>query len=473
MSNVKVGLIGVGLNTYWAQFGGLKDKLDGYRLEIKHKMENQGGVSVIDAGLVDDEYKAVDAASLMRSEQVCMLFVFISTYALSSTIMPVVRNLNIPVILLNLQPAPAIDYAKLNSLKDRGDMTGEWLANCQACSVPEFTCVFNRAGVKYDIVTGYLDDAAAWADITGWISAVKAARLMNGNRLGVMGNYYGGMIDVYSDLALHSAVFGTHIEVVEMCQLVALRDSVTEDEVSGKIAEFHDKFNVDPECGPEEMDRAARTSVALDKLVRNHNLGSLAYFYKGMGGNGHENVITSIIPGNTLLTGRGIPVAGEYEVKNVQAMKILSLLGAGGSFSEFYAVDFNDDVILFGHDGPANPLLAEDGVGLVPLPVYHGKPGKGLSIQMSVRHGPVTLLSVVENNDGISLLVAEGESVPGPVLRIGNVNSRYKFPVGCREFVDRWCKAGPSHHCAIGAGHVRKILEKFAMIVGIPVKIVC
>ena len=470
--SVKVALIGVGLNTYWDQFEGLLDRLTKYQAFIKDKIEANGNVTVIDAGLADDQEKAYKAADIIRMGDAELLFVFISTYALSSTILTVVRRLNIPVILLNLQPTPAINYDMLNSLPDKRAMTGEWLANCQACSIPEFSSVLNRAGIKYDIVSGHLNDNEAWKEISEWIEAAKISFGMRFNRMGVMGNYYGGMADVYSDLTLQSITFGTHVEIVEMCELAEFRRNVLPKEIDDKISEFNNTFIVDPECSNDEIKRAAQTSVALDKLVEKRKLGSLAYFYNGTSGNEYENIITSVIAGNTLLTGKNIPVAGEYEVKNVQAMKIMALMGIGGCFSEFYAIDFNDDIVMLGHDGPAHFIISESKVKLVPLPVYHGKPGKGLSIQMSVKHGHVTLLSVVESNGGVSLLVAEGESVPGPTLNIGNLNSRYKFNVTAKEFIERWSKTGPSHHCSIGTGHVSGVLKKYGFILGIPVNII-
>lgn len=463
---INIGLVGVGLNTYWAQFGGLYERLCGYQRQIADKVARED-VRIVNAGIVDSPEKAAATASGLQGENISALWIYISTYALSSTILPIVQKLKVPVIVLNIQPSARIDYQYVNGLGDRGKMTGEWLAYCQACAVPEFANVFNRSGIRYEIVTGHLEDPCTWRQLAEWVDATVAAERMRRNRMGILGHYYCGMLDIYTDLTKQSATFGTHIEILEMCELKALRDEVTQPEIDEKVAEFRTMFEVVPECEPQELERAARTSVALDKLVENHHLGSMAYYYEGYAGNEYENIVTSVIAGNTLLTGRGIPIAGECEVKNVQAMKFMSLLNAGGSFAELYAFDFEDDVILFRHDGPAHFQMAEEKVKLVPLPVYHGKPGKGLSIQMSVQPGPVTLLSVCDNSEGIFLLVAEGEAVEGATLQIGNTNSRYRFPCGIRAFIEQWSKAGPSHHCAIGRGHIAGKLRKLAFLFGI------
>ena len=334
--------------------------------------------------------------------------------------------------------------------------------------------MFHRAGIDYHLVTGTLDDADSWKEIGEWIDAAMVVEGLRNTRLGVLGHYYGGMLDVYSDMTQLASVFGIHFELVEMCELHRYHQTVTPEEMRSKRDQFNTDFAVAPACSDSELDRAARTSVALDRLIAQNDLGAVAYYYEGQPGNDYENIATSIIPGNTLLTMHNVPVAGECEIKNAIAMKMMDLLRCGGSFSEFYAMDFNDDVVLLGHDGPAHAAIAEGMVGLVPLPVYHGKPGQGLSIQMTVKHGPVTLLSVVQRRDGtIALLVAEGECVRGPILHIGNTNSRYRFSIGAKRFINEWAQQGPAHHMAIGVGHFASTLNRIAELLGIAYCQVC
>jgi L-arabinose isomerase len=473
-TKLRVGLFGIGLDTYWPQFEGLEQRLTGYLQRVHDKLARPG-VDVVNLGLIDNPEKAMDAGHSFRQADVDIIFLYVTTYALSSTVLPVVRRARVPVIILNLAPVPAIDYETFNKLGDRTKMTGEWLAHCSACPVPEIANVFNRCGIPFHQVTGTLnDDPIAWGQIDEWVEAARVMSVMEHNRLGVMGHYYNGMLDIYSDLTQQCAFFGGHIEIVEVDELAALRKDISDDAISGRVDQFREVFDVQPDCTEPELQRAARTSLALDQLIETHKLGSLAYYYMGTGNPENEDAISSIILGNSLLTANGVPVAGELEVKNAQAMKIMDSFGAGGSFTEYYAMDFTDDVVLMGHDGPGHIAIAEGKTKVRPLDVYHGKVGRGLSVEMSVKHGPVTLLSVVQTRDGkLKLLVAQGESVPGPILEVGNTNSRYRFSIGARAFVEQWNVHGPAHHCAVGVGHIASKIEKLGEFLKMEVAQVC
>jgi L-arabinose isomerase len=464
---LRVGLFGIGLDAYWPQFDGLKDRLEGYVETVAGKLARPG-VEIVNLGLVDTSAKAIEAGHRFRTEDVDLIFLYVTTYALSSTVLPAVRRAGVPVIVLNLQPERSIDFAAFNRMADRTRMTGHWLAYCAACPVPEIVNVFNRSGIEAHQVTGVLQgDPHVDAEIEDWMEAARVAHVMAHNRLGLMGHYYNGMLDIYSDLTAQSAAFGTVVDFMEMDELASIRRALSEAEVDKMLTRIEAEFDIQPDCDPAELRRAAATAAALFKLVAAHGLGSMAYFYVSVPGHEHEDLISSVILGCSLLTASGVPVAGEYEIKNAQAMKIMDAFGAGGSFTEYYAIDYDDDVVLMGHDGPGHTKIAEGKTKVRPLEVYHGKVGKGVSVEMSVQHGPVTLLSVIERDGKVELLVAEGESVPGPVLEIGNTNSRYRFDSGGRAFTEAWNAVGPAHHCAVGVGHIAGRIEKLAHLLNL------
>lgn len=471
---VRIGFFAIGNQAYWPQFAGLEERLRGLAAIVAGRLAAPG-VEVHDLGLIDTPEAASEAGHALRRADVDLVVIHVTTYALSHTVLPAVRRARVPVLILNLQPAAAIDYARFNALGDRTAMTGEWLASCAACPLPELANVFRRCGIGFHQLTGTLDAGdPVWEGLAAWVDAARVANRLAHNRCGLIGHLYNGMLDIACDTTAITAALGGHMEVIEADTLAVLAAEVADGEVAGRVALFGREFDLQEGCPAAELERAARTSLALDRLVERHALGCLAYYHAGGGLPAVAAVMSSMNLGCSLLTARGVPVAGEYEIKNVHAMKILDCFAAGGSFSEYVAIDFADDIVLMGHDGPGHIAIAQGRTRVRPLQVYHGKAGHGLGVEMAVRHGPVTLLALCEQaGGGMGLVVAEGRSEPGPILEIGNTNSRYRFPGGARAFVESWNAAGPAHHCAVGVGHLAGRIAKLAALLGLPIQRVC
>ena len=385
--HLRVALCGIGLEAYWEQFDGLRAELEGYLARAGEQIQSPG-MEIMPLGLVDSAVRAREAGRQCRATNADLLILYVTTYALSSTVLLLAQQAEVPILVLNLQPRASIDYAEFNRLPDRTRMTGYWLAYCSACPVPEIANVFTRAGIPFHQVTGYLDDPATWTQIHEWLAAAKVRSTLRDSNLGLLGHYYSGMLDVATDITQISITFGCLIEMLEVDELGALRENVAAEQIDQRVRDFREHFDIQQDCSAAELERAARTSVALECFAVQHELGALAYYYKGSGNAANEDTMSSIILGTSLLTARHVPVAGEYEVKNAIAMKILDTLDAGGSFTEYYAIDFADDIVLMGHDGPGHIAIAEGKTRVRPLDVYHGKVGRGLSVEMSVQPWP-------------------------------------------------------------------------------------
>jgi L-arabinose isomerase len=464
----RIGIFGIGLEAYWEQFASLQERLTGYLRLIEERLGQWG--EVVSGGLVDNYEAARSAGDRLGSARIDVLFIYAATYATSSIVLPVVQATNAPVVVLNLQPSPALDYEAMT--------TEEWLANCSACCVPEIGGALTRARIGYKVVSGaLLEDERAWGEIAGWCRAAGAAQAVRGARLGFLGHTYAGMLDLYSDFTAISGQLGSSIEVLEIDDLVARVRSATDRQIQDKLAEFHATFDladagIDPIAAPitqEDLEWSARVAVGLDALAADFDLRALAYYYRGVGGNENEQVTAGMIAGNSLLTARGIPCSGEGDLKNAIAMLIMDRLGAGGSYTELYAMDLQEQFMLMGHDGPMHLAIADQRPVLRKLKLYHGKRGFGVSVECKVKVGPVSILGVTQQADSrLKFLVSKGESIPGPTFRIGNTNSRIRFPLDPASFVTRWSEEGPTHHCALGIGDQEEVLLKVGHLLNVP-----
>jgi L-arabinose isomerase len=317
------------------------------------------------------------------------------------------------------------------------------------------------------------EDARAWGEIRSWCAAAAAARRIRRGRIGFLGQTYPGMLDMYTDFTLISGRLGAHIEVLEMCDLAKRVPEPGAPEVARKLEEARSTFTIDRSVDAEGLAWGARVAVALDRLTADFHLDGLSYYYRGLDGNEYERLGAGLILGNSLITARGIPASGEGDLKNCVAMMAMDALDAGGSYTEFYAMDFNDGFVLMGHDGPGHLAISDRRPVLRGLGLYHGKRGHGVSVEFNVRTGPVTVLGLTQTGSGdLRFIAAEGESLPGPILKIGNTNSRIRFAVGPAQFVDDWCRWGPTHHCALGVGHQLGTIEKVARLLGVELKTV-
>ncbi|WP_337103753.1 L-fucose/L-arabinose isomerase family protein [Paenibacillus sp. YIM B09110] len=475
----RIGLYSVGLKAYWEQFPGLRERLIEYGQFIEKRMSAWG--DVYNYGLVDTEGEGRKAGEWLNEQHVDLVFCHAATYSTSSTVLPVHQINKAPVVFLNLQPTERISYDRTT--------TGEWLAHCGACPVPEFANAFNRAAIPFRVVNGLLgldytpaisltneitaerkEALRAWREIEEWVRAAAVPRNLQHSRFGFLGNTYSGMLDMYSDFTMIAAQTGLHVEVLEMCDLDRHLRQVTPQEVKAKLDEVHEMFQIsgDSPSDPiarkpteEQLEWSCKVAAAQERLVREYDLDALTYYYHGAPGGEYEKLQSGFIVGHSLLTARGIPCSGEGDLKTAVAMKICDLLGTGGSFSEIVVVDYVDDTILLGHDGPFHIAISEGKPVLRGMGLYHGKQGTGVSVEAKVRTGAVTTLNVTQTGDGkLKLIASEGESTNGPIMRIGNTQTPIKFRLAPDDYMTSWFAEAPTHHCALSIGHNASLFAK-------------
>ena len=455
----RIGLVAGGLGTYWPQFPDLLPQLKESTRYVTERLRRLDA-EVTDVGFISDAEEGAVAAEELRRADCDLIVLFLTTYLTSSMVLPIARRSHTPVLIIDLQPSERMDHGSFD--------TGAWLAYCGQCPVPEIGNVFRRAGIPFRSVSGWLRQESAWRRIEQWIRAAHVRAALRHGRHGLMGHLYPGMLDVSTDLTLLPATFGSHVEVLEFDDLRHRVEKVTEDETRERMALARRVFAVDDSVADEDFAWGATVSVALDRLVEDFRLDTLAYYHRGLDGELHERLGAGLILGASLLTARGVPAAGEYELRTSVAQLATQCIGAGGSFTEIQALDFEDQVVEMGHDGPAHLAVSARDPLLRGLGVFHGKRGWGVSVEFDVQHGPVTLLGLGQDADGsLSFISSEGTVVPGPLLEIGNTTSRVDFGRDPGQWVDAWSATGVGHHWSLAVGHHTADFRAAASLLGI------
>ncbi len=465
----RIGLFAVAHAVYWDQFEGLLDNMMGFHNDLNNLI-SENEVEVIDFGMVDSSEKAYETVKKIKAADLDLLMCNMITYATSSVFAPILRDSGLPMILVALQPRDRMDYSKANTFMQ--------LENDNICSVPEFTGVALRLGKRIeDVIIGTLyNDDEAKGEIARWCDIAKVLHDLKGARMGLMGHTMEAMYDMHADPTAVSAAFGLHVPLIEVDDVLELYDTITEDEIQAKIAVIDEEFDMpEPKSDPlttkltdEDKRQAAKSAVALDKLVEKFNLTGLAYYYEGREGGPHREVASTFIVGNSILNAQGIPMCGEFDIKTCIAMLIMDRLNIGGSFAEFHPFDFVEDFILVGHDGPHHLAIANGKPVLRSLKKYHGKPGHGASVEFKIKEGPITMLGITQTHDGkFKFVIGEGTSKAGPIPPTGNTNTRGFFEPTTKEFIKKWVMQGPTHHYALGIGHHADTIKKIADILGI------
>ena len=471
-----IAVLSVGLDTYWSQFPGLLDELRKKTDCFLDKLQKHS-VNVTDFGMIDNSRAAYDALPKILASDPDVLFVDMVTYATSATFAAIIRSVNCPVVLVALQPLEAMDYPNGTTFMQ--------LCNDDLCSIPEFTGVAIRMGKPVaDVIIGTLEnDAAADEAIAEWCRIAHVRHDLRKARIGYMGRVLDTMLDMQTDPMAVTAAFGGHAVPCEAEEIMDFFAGLAGDDpavlqMSKRILEFFD--TPDPKSDPltmkltpEDLETASRAAVALERFIEKKGLDGFAYYYESSPGSEMRKLVTNFIVGNSLLTGAGFPMCGEFDIKTCLAMLIFDRLEIGGSFAEFHPIDFARDSVLVGHDGPHHLNIADRKPVLRSLKKYHGKPGSGAGVEFNIKTGPITMLSIGVKADGkFKFIIAEGESMAGPIPPTGNTNTHGKFPPDVRTFLSKWCMEGPTHHFALGIGHHAKTVAKLAASFGIEAVIV-
>jgi L-arabinose isomerase len=453
MPKPRIGLLPTGHLIYWGQFPGLKEMGLKMLAELRQKLETIG--TVIAPELVDTPEKAAEAGEYFRRQKPDILFIFPLGYTTGMVMAPAVKALNVPLRILNAHADSSYDYQKAD--------TAVYLYHEGVCCIPEYAGTLVSLGKKFRVLTGHFGQKHFWGEIRADCLGAAAGRAFKELNFGMIGNTYTNMTDMPVDEYRILRSTTRLLKRPEVEEIEEAYKRVTPDQLQDMYRQFREMYEVDKTVTDEHMKFSAQAAVAYDEVIRKHDISAFGYYWWG-----EKELITQLRSQSALAVSRlaalGRPGVTEGDVKTAMAMKVMDLLGGGGMFLEFFSMDFDENFILMGHDGPSNINVAEGRPKLQHLTVHHGKTGHGLGIDFKMRTGPITLLNLTQFDAGetFKLLYTVAEVIPGPILNIGNPNCRVRVQKPIAEFMNDWCQEGPCHHIALGIGDHAAELEAFA-----------
>ena len=470
-TKAKVGVFSIALGAYLPQFPQLVPEFEGQYDAFKKTLPTT--VDIIDGGLVTTKEQAQEAGDKFRAEDVDLVILQMLTYATSYNVLPAVRDLDVPVVVVNVQKKAQPDYANTN--------IPIWLGELYACGAPgEVVADLNRAGKRHAVVTGVVEggDPEVAKQLEQWCTAAQVRRRLRRTNIAQIGRPYPGMMDLYIDETNLYNRMGLYTKQFDWEKMWAIADDINDQAaIDAKAAEIIDTFDI--EGGAQVSDKPiqdmAKYVVAFEQWVKDEEIGLIASHYDGFA-QGAAGVLDSmLIPAFSMLIKQGTACAVEGDMKVAMAMSILKTIAGTGQLSEMYSIDFPEDVVIIGHSGSGDAdISTAKKPTLKVVPVFHGKTGGGYLTQFYPGLGTVTYLGITQDGDGnFKFVVAEGENVEGPIFTFGDTNMRMKFSIGAREFMNRWNETGPTHHMAAALGSHTDTILKVAKILNVPVDIVC
>ena len=468
-TKARVGVFAIALGAYLPQFPSLVPEFEGQFADFKKTIPDS--VELVDGGIVTTKEAAMVAGDKFRAADVDLVISQMLTYATSYNMLPAIRDLNVPVVLVNVQKKKAPDYANTD--------TATWLGELYACgAVGEMVADLERAGKRHAVITGVVEggDPEVEKQIAEWCTAAQVRRRFRDTNIAQIGRPYPGMMDLYIDETNLYNRMGLYTKQFDWEKMWSIADDITdEDAIRAKAEDILDTFDIEGGATVETVWEMAKYVVAFEKWVKDEQLALVASHYDGFAQGVAGKLDSMLIPAFSMLIKQGTACAVEGDIKVAMAMSILKTIAGTGQLSEMYSIDFNEDICIIGHSGSGDADISVDRKPTMKIvPVFHGKTGGGYLTQFYPPAGDVTYLAITQDKDGhFKFVVAEGVNEEGPIFTFGDTNMRTRFSIGAREFCNRWSEAGPTHHMAAAIGRHIDVIEKVGKILDIPVEVVC